>query len=1145
MRNACHGFSAFGRDFFIRFAAAINRDLLGRCAASTGPSIRSNMKIDDSALSSYLVEHLQPLTKADPNLLAKYVAALLKNNKPKKELETLCVDKLFDFLGDESKPFVKNLFCAFEDGTISTFNDECETTAADIATTVPVSGATKIAGKAMCRGDITDSRNCSHLSYANTGMFIDPEEEGTDEEDDDRNHKHRRRASRSQSFDREVQDCSFNKVNKPAINGHSMYDTNHSTVENLECLNANHMNSDGQPKRLLGRDHAYGRLGGDVNQCGVLRGASFFRGDGWFEHQDSSSRGVLGRGRGAPAEPWAVREQRTALDGLDFNLPLIPLGPPSFIPYSGRSSSSRGNISRSPWAGFGQSPGISNSSLDQALPLNGFSTNSALGLTGGRLRCSDFEERGYCLRGDLCPMEHGANRIVVEDVQGLSQFNLPLTLPSGRGGMTFSSMSVSTSSLSPYSSNPSIAARDSNLTVVNKPNVSNGISTSPGPDVYDPDQPFLNREQPTALVAGLKRLPSFRKDPEGNEEEVAVLKRHRGQSPNEGNSVNVTPQGLTPGQPFLNHFNQGDSNAESSTRPRSSFLNQSKAQKREFVEDYEPQSLAGMQENSFNEEEERSVKSSRTKVGVSSVFQKEAGLHFSENINHTSGSKRNVGLGSERAQRTLYVGCIPSNNNRKELLKAHFQKFGEVVDIRVPSQGDRAFVQFSRRNSAEAALKSPEAVMGNRFIRLSWAKRDSLPIVFADGDPVLPSTTGRNMSIGLGDSLGLITEASSMKTKHQAVTVSAAAEPVAFKTAGRALAQSVSPVSSTALPRKQEELELMKEELKRKQDELAQKRDDFRRKLDRLSKQGSGIAARLYGNQVNNLMSSDVKVDIRGNQSSSKQLILDKIEAGIDNSQKEISALSASIEKALLSTDQSTSGVLMDPVKVSLGLTQSSTGSSTPLSQRGSRGHSPWPGGTGLPSQWGPMRYKLDNRTTTFRVLPPFPDGLPDVTSLKDHFSLFGDLSNVELEDVDKKVQGFKVTFYTRSAAEQAFLQGRSYQGASLCFSWAKPSSGTTTGVSSTGNIQIDSINDNSSQTFCEAPVELGSSEAKLPKTLRTLGGNGSRLDAIIEVSDDILEPVYSEVAENDLHSEAETYPTLNTAGAGSMSGPYKVASSL
>ena len=39
-------------------------------------------------------------TEADPALLANYVLALLKNNKPKKELQKLCVDKLYDFLGD-------------------------------------------------------------------------------------------------------------------------------------------------------------------------------------------------------------------------------------------------------------------------------------------------------------------------------------------------------------------------------------------------------------------------------------------------------------------------------------------------------------------------------------------------------------------------------------------------------------------------------------------------------------------------------------------------------------------------------------------------------------------------------------------------------------------------------------------------------------------------------------------------------------------------------------------------------------------------------------------------------------------------------------------------------------------------------------
>lgn len=39
-------------------------------------------------------------TEADPTLLADYVAVLLKNNKSKKELQTLCVDQLYDFLGE-------------------------------------------------------------------------------------------------------------------------------------------------------------------------------------------------------------------------------------------------------------------------------------------------------------------------------------------------------------------------------------------------------------------------------------------------------------------------------------------------------------------------------------------------------------------------------------------------------------------------------------------------------------------------------------------------------------------------------------------------------------------------------------------------------------------------------------------------------------------------------------------------------------------------------------------------------------------------------------------------------------------------------------------------------------------------------------
>lgn len=39
-------------------------------------------------------------TEADPVILAKYVVALLKKDKPSKELQNLCTDNLVEFLGN-------------------------------------------------------------------------------------------------------------------------------------------------------------------------------------------------------------------------------------------------------------------------------------------------------------------------------------------------------------------------------------------------------------------------------------------------------------------------------------------------------------------------------------------------------------------------------------------------------------------------------------------------------------------------------------------------------------------------------------------------------------------------------------------------------------------------------------------------------------------------------------------------------------------------------------------------------------------------------------------------------------------------------------------------------------------------------------
>ena len=33
-----------------------------------------------------------------------------------------------------------------------------------------------------------------------------------------------------------------------------------------------------------------------------------------------------------------------------------------------------------------------------------------------RPRCRDYDEKGFCMRGDLCPFDHGNDPVVVEDV---------------------------------------------------------------------------------------------------------------------------------------------------------------------------------------------------------------------------------------------------------------------------------------------------------------------------------------------------------------------------------------------------------------------------------------------------------------------------------------------------------------------------------------------------------------------------------------------------------------------------------------------------------------------------------------------------------------------------------------------------------
>ncbi|XP_012549767.2 RNA-binding protein 26 isoform X1 [Bombyx mori] len=66
------------------------------------------------AFKSWLTSILEPLCDADPAALAKYVYALVKKDKPVDELREVMMDQLDVFLQQETKPFVEMLFGSLE-----------------------------------------------------------------------------------------------------------------------------------------------------------------------------------------------------------------------------------------------------------------------------------------------------------------------------------------------------------------------------------------------------------------------------------------------------------------------------------------------------------------------------------------------------------------------------------------------------------------------------------------------------------------------------------------------------------------------------------------------------------------------------------------------------------------------------------------------------------------------------------------------------------------------------------------------------------------------------------------------------------------------------------------------------------------------
>ena len=399
-------------------------------------------------------------------------------------------------------------------------------------------------------------------------------------------------------------------------------------------------------------------------------------------------------------------------------------------------------------------------------------------------------------------------------LQSLLQFNLPVSLSSAPGLGTSNGSGfippVGVSSSTPIN-NRGLHSRTSKPAVDDE-SLAGAVNASAA-DVYDPDQPLWNNVgHETSTLFGLQPTDFEESDPFVDTDlpdrvfcSSAAAMGSQSTSSSVWGRLNHSKNKVEPKEKL-------DSKTKPSEYPESKL--------KEIRE-----APCAVQGTSHLSKQNNGGPIDAKVVGSTSKLQNDAGA--------------NLRKSSQKAQRTLFVNCVPLKDNKKENLLSHFRKFGEVIDIYIPANSERAFVQFSTREEAERALKAPDAVMGSRFIKVWWANRDSVP------DEGTNSWNNVIKLQGIPSASGLHHMATANKGKNnlqQGTSKVAVPKPsdghTNFSNDLKPVAAN-SPKGQPPAPKKIDTLVLLKEQLRKKQEMLEQKRNAFRRELDKLEKQVS------------------------------------------------------------------------------------------------------------------------------------------------------------------------------------------------------------------------------------------------------------------------------------------------------------------
>ncbi|NXJ92151.1 RBM27 protein, partial [Corythaixoides concolor] len=556
---------------------------------------------------------------ADPSALANYVVALVKKDKPEKELKAFCADQLDVFLQKETSGFVDKLF-------------ESLYTKSYLPSLEPTKTEAKPAGQ--------EKEEVKEENF----------QESVEEERDGRKKKYsspqRSRADSSEQREKKRDDGKWRDYDR-------YYDRSDLYREKSGWRRGRSKSR--SKSRGLSRSRSRSRGRSKDRDANRSVGGSKFK---------SERNDVEGSYNPVSVSPSKSTEQYSSAQSIPSAVTVV--APAHHLENTTES-----------WSNF-----YSNHSNPTSFGRN----------PPPKRRCRDYDERGFCVLGDLCQFDHGNDPLVVDEVSLPSMIPFPPPPPG---------LPPPPGMLLPSLPGP---ARSIRLPVPQ------AHPQAPPPVVLPVPRPPLtqsslinNRDQPgTSAVPSLAPVGA-RLPPPLPQNLLYTVSEHT-----------YEPDGYNPEAPSItsagrSQYRQFFTRAQTQ-RPNLIGLTSGEM-------DTNPRGRKGFYNVTRVVLEPDSRKRSPSSMECPPLKKPWLGKQANNNQNKPGFLKK-----SQYTNTKLEVRKIPPELNNITQLNEHFSKFGTIVNIQVAFQNDpeAALIQYLTNDEARKAISSTEAVLNNRFIRVLW-----------------------------------------------------------------------------------------------------------------------------------------------------------------------------------------------------------------------------------------------------------------------------------------------------------------------------------------------------------------------------------------------------------------------------------------